>query len=112
MATETFSVTTTALTKAGYAVEFPYPYGGASGAYDGSTAVLKRNGMTLPRMYAVEIRQSGVAVKVGAGSEIPAGNLTLELRYTDPSPAIGIVVTQAAYDALTPDPSTLYLIVG
>lgn len=113
-ATETFSKTTTAVTKAGERVVFPYPGGAASGAYDSSGAVLKVGGVTRSVVFSVSFGADGATVSPGASAEIPAGNLTLTVSYAPPSARVNIVsLTQAAYDAITiKDSGTLYAIVG
>lgn len=81
MATETLTTITTAVTKAGERVVFPYTYGARAGDYSTADAILKANGTALPIVFGLSFDAAGAVVTPGASSEIPAGSLTLTVNY-------------------------------
>jgi hypothetical protein len=99
MATETFAVTTTAVTKAGERIAFPYPTGHSSGAYSTNGAILKVGGVTSAVPFGVSFDATGAVVTPAAGYEIAAGALTLT-AYFDP-PVAGRRIYQSSGAAAT-----------
>jgi hypothetical protein len=85
MATETLTTTTAAVTKAGERVVFPYAGGQPSGTYQSAGAVLSVGGVPLSIVFSISFETDGVYVRPGASAEIPAGALTLAVRYTGSS---------------------------
>lgn len=92
MATETLTTTTTAVTKAGERVVFPYPNGQPAGSYQSTGAVLKANGTALTVGFGVSFERAGVVVTPAASCEIPAGILTLAVAQGASEPVDVVTV--------------------
>lgn len=80
-ATETFTTTTTAVTKVGERIAMAYPTGYSSGHYDNSTAALTVGGVAFTGKFGVSLGDNGATVTPLAGYEIPAGSLVLTVTY-------------------------------
>lgn len=99
MATETLTVTTTAATKAGERVTFPYSNGQPAGTYSASGSVLKVGGVALNIGYGVSFDRDGVVLTPAASCEIPAGVLALTVTNTASEPVDVVTINGVSRQA-------------